>query len=101
MRCGRLAPDVDQVDALDPRHSRALRGELPGIEQAFDEGLMRQHLQAALLGTDGYSIGRCARGHAVYEPGESCVVRYAIEVGDRAGRAVGQALVTVRLFPSS
>src|SRR5205814_10513402 len=37
-------------DAIDPLRSRALRDELLGVDAAFDETVMRRHLQAALLG---------------------------------------------------
>jgi len=53
-----------RADALDPRRSRALREELPGVHDAFDERLMRRHLQAGLFEDDGhrYLIERCERG---------------------------------------
>jgi len=92
-----------RADALDPRRSRALREELPGVHDAFDERLMRRHLQAGLFEDDGhrYLIERCERGKAAYVPGEGCVVRYAIEVRDRVRSRVTPALVSARLFPSA
>src|SRR5439155_385078 len=92
-----------RADALDPRRSRALREELPGVHDAFDERLMRRHLQAGLFEDDGhrYVIDRCERGKAAYVPGEGCVVRYAIEVRDRVRSRVTPALVSARLFPSA
>jgi len=91
------------LGALDPRCSRVLRAELPGVRDAFDEGLMRRHLQASLFEDGGhrYIIGRCERGKAVYVPGEGCAVRYAIEVRHHVGRLVTPALVTARLFQSA
>ena len=82
------------LGALDPGCSRVLRAELPGVRDAFDESLMRRHLQASLFedGGHGYIIGRCERGKAVYVPGEGCAVRYAIEVRHHVGRLVTPAL---------
>jgi len=92
-----------RADALDPRRSLALREELPGVHEAFDDRLMRRHLQAALFEDDGhrYLIERCERGKAAYVPGEGCVVRYAIEVRGRVGSRMTPALVSARLFPSA
>ena len=90
-------------DAIDPLRSRALRDELPGVDAAFDETVMRRHLQAALLGEkkNRNTIGRCERRQAVYEPGQGCVVRYALDICDRAGRPLGPALASVCVFPSA
>ncbi len=91
------------LDALDPVRSRALRDELPGVEDAFDEESMRRRLQLALLAGDGHGleIGRCERRQAAYAPGQGCTVRYQLEVRDRAGGLVTPALANVRLFPDS
>ena len=83
------------LDAIDPLRSAAFRDELPGVHAAFDETVMRRHLQAALLGENGNgtAIGRCERRQAVYDPDQGCVVRYALEVCDRTGRPLGPAPV--------
>src|SRR5206468_9576663 len=91
------------VDAIDPLRNAAFRDELPGLHAAFDETVMRRHLQAALLGENGNgtAIGRCERRQAVYDPDQGCVVRYALEVCDRTGRPLGRALASAHLFPSA
>jgi len=91
------------LDAIDPLRNAAFRDELPGVHAAFDETVMRRHLQAALLGENGNgtTIGRCERRQAVYDPVQGCVVRYALEVCDRTGRPIGRALASARLFPSA
>ena len=35
------------LDAIDPLRNAAFRDELPGVHAAFDETVMRRHLQAA------------------------------------------------------
>ena len=91
------------LDAIDPLRNAAFRDELPGVHAAFDETVMRRHLQAALLGENGNgtAIGRCERREAVYDPDQGCVVRYAIELCDRTGRPLERALASARLFPSA
>src|SRR5262245_6658056 len=91
------------LDAFDARRSQALRKELPGLEAAFDEHLMRRYLQATLFEDDGhrYIIERCDRGKAAYVPDEGCVVQYAIEVRDRTRGLVSRALVSGRLFATA
>jgi hypothetical protein len=91
------------LDAIDLLRSAALRNELPGVDAAFDETVMRPRLQAALLGKSGNGnmIGRCERRQAVYEPDHGCVVRYVLEVCHGTGRPLGQALASACLFPSA
>jgi phosphotransferase family enzyme len=91
------------LDAIDLLRSAPLRNELPGVEAAFDETVMRRHLQAALLGKsgNGNAIARCERRQAVYDPDHGCVVRYALEVCRGTGRPLGQALASACLFPSA
>ena len=83
----------------DPSRSPALRAELPGLEDAFDERVMRGHLHATLCeGERRGVIERCERAQAVYTPGDGCVVRYRIQVRDRSSGAVIPGLVIGRLF---
>ena len=83
----------------DPSRSPALRAELPGLEDAFDERIMREHLHATLCeGERRGVIERCERAQAVYAPGDGCVVRYQIQVRDRSSSAVIPGLVIGRLF---
>src|SRR5206468_12766327 len=89
------------LDAIDPLRNAAFRDELPGVHAAFDETVMRRHLQAALLGENGNAIGRCERRQAVHDEDQGCVVRYALEVCDRTGRPLAPALASACLFPSA
>jgi len=79
--------------------SPALRAELPGLEDAFDERVMRGYLHATLF-EDGRRvvIERCERAQAMYAPGEGCVVRYRIEARDRSSGSVAPALAIAHLF---
>ncbi|HYY74540.1 MAG TPA: phosphotransferase [Solirubrobacterales bacterium] len=89
------------LDALDPGRSAALREELPGIADAFEERVVSALLKTALLDGDerGYACDRWERAQAVYVPGDHCLVRYRTEVRDRAGAVVMPALVIGRLSP--
>jgi Phosphotransferase enzyme family len=88
-------------DAMDSLPSTAFRHELPCVDDAFDATVMQRHLQAALLNGNGNVIVRCERRQAVYEPDNGCVVRYALDVRDRAGRPLGPALASACLFPNT
>src|SRR3954463_6540716 len=82
---------------LDPLSSATIREELPGAQAAFDADAMRGYLQAALFGA-GYTIERCEPGQSVYT-GESCIVRYPLEVNDSLSGQVIKPLVVGRVFP--
>jgi hypothetical protein len=83
---------------LDPLSSATIQNELPGAQAAFDADAMRGYLQSALFGA-GYTIERCEPGQSVYT-GESCIVRYPLEVKDGVTGQVIQPLVVGRVFPN-
>jgi hypothetical protein len=92
-------PGEQQATDRDLWRSPGLRAELPGLEGAFDERVMRGHLHAALFADERRAvIERCERAQAVYAPGDGCVVRYRIQVRDRSNGLVAPALVIGRLF---
>jgi len=85
---------------LDLLGNEALAGELPGVRAAFDPEMMRERLQAALIGPESPGravVRRCAPTQAILLDGPCCVVRYELELGDGSGRVV-PALVSGRLF---
>ncbi|HWQ14931.1 MAG TPA: ABC transporter transmembrane domain-containing protein, partial [Roseiflexaceae bacterium] len=75
--------------------------ELPGLAAAFAAEAIRAQLQDALFdGTcSDYTIERCAPGKATYLPGDSCVLRYDLEVRNGASGEVTPALLNARVFP--
>src|SRR5215212_10436055 len=81
---------------LDPLSSPTIQNELPGAQAAFDADAMRGYLQSALFGV-GYTIERCEPGQSVYT-GESCIVRYPLEVKDSLSGQVIKPLVIGRVF---
>src|SRR4051794_33827799 len=81
---------------LDPLSSATIQNELPGAQAAFDADAMRGYLQSALFGA-GYTIERCEPGQSVYT-GESCIVRYELEIKDSASGRIIQPLVVGRVF---
>src|SRR5436190_18986273 len=96
---GKSAASAPIVADRDLCRSSALRAELPGLEGAFDERVMRGHLHATLLEDERrVVIERCERAQAVYAPGDGCVVRYRIQVRDRSSGSLAPALVIGRLF---
>jgi hypothetical protein len=84
---------------LDPLSSAAIQEDLPGAQAAFDADAMRGYLQSALFGAAGagYTIERCEPGQSVYT-GESCIVRYPLEVKDSLSGQMIQPLVVGRVF---
>ncbi len=84
---------------LDLRHSPVVQRELPGLQTAFDGEAMRGYLQAVLFGKTRptYRIERCTPGKAIYL-GDSCVLRYELDVKDSASGATLQPLVVGRVF---
>jgi hypothetical protein len=90
------------AEVLDPMASPLLQQELPGICAAFDEQVMREHLQALLFGETrpGWSIERCELDQATYAAGAGVILRYLITIQDGAGGQPSQHLITGRLFPS-
>ena len=79
---------------LDPLSSAAIQEDLPGAQAAFDADAMRGYLQSALFGVAGagYTIERCEPGQSVYT-GDSCIVRYQLEVKDGLSGQMIQPLV--------
>src|SRR5216117_889325 len=64
---GKSAASAPIVADRDLCRSSALRAELPGLEGAFDERVMRGHLHATLLEDERrVVIERCERAQAVY-----------------------------------
>src|SRR6266545_1839696 len=86
---------------LDPLSSAAIQEELPGAQAAFDADIMRGYLQSALFGASGagYTIERCEPGQSVYT-GDSCIVRYQLDVKDSLSGQMIQPLVVGRVFPN-
>jgi hypothetical protein len=81
---------------LDPLSSAAIQEDLPGAQAAFDADAMRGYLQSALFGA-GYTIERCEPGQSVYT-GDSCIVRYQLDVKDSTSGQMIQPLVVGRVF---
>src|SRR5690348_4377999 len=86
---------------LDPLSSAVLQQELPGVRAAFDAELMRDYLQAALLGNSNldYTIESCEPGQSVY-PGDCCIIRYQLAIKDNRSGQTLEALATGRMFTS-
>lgn len=89
--------------ALDPRRSPAVARELPGLETLFDADAMSRKLEDALLGGSHsrFEIERCRPGQAIYRPGDGCMLRYELQLRDRASGAAFPALVNGRVFRGS
>ncbi len=87
---------------VDPLQSPLLRQELPGLVEAFDGAAMRERLQTALFGktNPNYTIERATPGQAIYQPGDSCVLRYSLEVRDSRSGEIFKPLVVARVFPT-
>jgi ABC-type multidrug transport system fused ATPase/permease subunit len=92
---------------LDPLESPVLHAELPGLRSTLDAEAMREHLQRTLLqrtligaGRGALAIERCRPGKITYLAGDGCVLRYELEVRDRATGRTLQPLVNARLFRS-
>jgi hypothetical protein len=99
---GRVAQGVaparrPRAAALDARLAPAARDDLPGMVQAFDAEAIAGHLESALLGGGG-AVVSCTTGQATYLPGRFALVRYTVEVRDRAGDAAS-ALLNLRVWP--
>ena len=95
-----MSATVGLLDAqLDPLRSPVLRQELPGIKGAFDAELMREYLQEVFFGKNNpdYTIDRCEPGQSVYR-GDSCIIRYLLEVKDSTSGQMLQPLVIGRVF---
>lgn len=94
---------IPETDLLDARETRVLQKELPGLRLAFDPSVMRDGLQAALLGSSPVgsehgSIVKCEPAEALYLPGECCIVRYRLLGTDRGGEPLS-ALINGRVYP--
>ncbi|HET7080854.1 MAG TPA: ATP-binding cassette domain-containing protein, partial [Chloroflexia bacterium] len=87
---------------VDPLQSPLLRQDLPGLAEAFDGEAMRERLQVALFGktNPNYTIERATPGQAIYQPGESCVLRYSLEVRDSRSGDIFKPLIVARVFPT-
>jgi ABC-type multidrug transport system fused ATPase/permease subunit len=74
--------------------------ELPGVAAAFDAETMRERLQVALFGeaNGDYTIERCVPGKATYLPGDSCVLRYELDIHNNASGEVLNSLLNARVF---
>jgi hypothetical protein len=95
------APDAGRLaaDKLDLRNSAVVQDELPGLKMAFDGGAMQGYLQPVLFGKGQarYVIERCAPGKAIYM-GDSCAVRYQLQVKDNLSGQTIQPVVGGRIF---
>jgi len=74
--------------------------DLPGLEAAFDEDVMRAHLQAALFGgTAGrWTLDRAEPDSPMFLPGEGCTVQYQCRVKDAADGELYDPIVVGRVF---
>ena len=86
---------------LDPMDAPMLLEELPGLGLAFDADAMRGRLQNALLARSagGFTIDRCIRSQAMYDPPRACTVRYELRLSGPAAAAATH-LAAVRVFPT-
>jgi hypothetical protein len=79
--------------------------ELPGLSIAFDGREMAERVIPALLGTSRsrYSTRLGDPGYVIYIPGDSCTLRYVLDVRDLSSGGSSTHLVTARIFaePSS
>jgi ABC-type multidrug transport system ATPase subunit len=95
------AHDVPEsaAEQLDLRESAVVQREMPGLQAAFDAEAMREYLRAVLFGKANtrYSIERCAPGKAIYT-GDTCVVRYQLEIKDNVDGQTMQHVVVGRIF---
>jgi hypothetical protein len=75
--------------------------ELPGLEAAFDETAMRDHLQVALFGGPGsrWNLERCEPDRPLFIPGEGCSLQYECRVKDAADGELNDPIVIGRVFP--
>lgn len=77
-----------------------IRQLLPGIREAFDEQVMREHVQTALFGArDAFVVESCKPDKPLYLPGKCCSLQYELQVRDRASGAVLEPVVVGRVFP--
>jgi len=85
---------------LDPSASPQLQRELPGLNAALDEHLMRGNLQVLLLDRTNshHTIASCELDQATYAADIGVVLRYLIGLQNEAGSPAGEYLVTGRLF---
>jgi ABC-type multidrug transport system fused ATPase/permease subunit len=85
----------------DPLKSPVLQRELPWLSTALDGEAMRSHLQESLLGSESaaYTIERCVPGKATYLGLAGCILRYELEITERAGGRKLTRLILARLFP--
>jgi len=97
-----VAPHNQQLAGarFDPLRSPLLQRELTGIVTAFDGDAMRGYLQAALFGKSNpnYQIEHCVPGKAIYM-GDTCALRYEIQIKEKTTGKALQSLVSGRLFP--
>jgi ABC-type multidrug transport system fused ATPase/permease subunit len=91
-----------EVSHFDLLRNPRLQRELPSLVTAFDAEVMREHLQAALFqDTDGrYIIEGCTPGKATYLAKGGCILRYQLDVRDKASGEVLRPLVNARVFRS-
>lgn len=86
----------------DLLQSPAFQYKWPAVQSAFDATAMQTHLQKAFFGTDeeasAYTIVQCKPGKASYLDGEGCLLRYEIQLQQRASGATTAALLLARLF---
>ena len=74
--------------------------DLPGLEAAFDEDVIRGHLQAALFGGAGgrWTLDRAEPDSPLFLPGEGCTVQYECRVKDAADGELYDPIVVGRVF---
>ncbi len=95
MTPNKLVPS--QIDAIS---SLMLHQELPGLAGAFDEAVMRRHLQQALFDHAHLSstIQHCELDQATYLLDGGIVLRYLLTIYDSASEQTHELLVSGRLF---
>ena len=73
--------------------------DLPGLEAAFDESVIRGHLQAALFGAGSrWTLDRAAPDRPQFLAGEGCTVQYQCRVKDAADGELYDPIVVGRVF---
>jgi hypothetical protein len=73
--------------------------DLPGLETAFDEDVMRGHLQAAIFGAGSrWTLERCEPDRPMFLPGEGCTIQYDCRVKDAADSELYDPIVVGRVF---
>ncbi|MFN2489614.1 MAG: phosphotransferase [Actinomycetota bacterium] len=93
------SPVLDDGD-LDARRCPGVQTRFRGLSRALDADEMRSRLEASLFGENGrHAVERCAPGKIHLGP-DDCVVRYELEVRQRASGARAHATVSGRLFGS-